>query len=374
MSNGLQLPKYSVGVGDRFAHQAKAQLQACILAAQAASKSRRSGTNRIVSTRSSAPSHHPACSRRCCGQGARLDEALLLRCGPYPPHDGRSLSACVRFLHHRRCRLDRQTSGASRCRCLRQAARGVARRVPHRRHREAAHHHQRSPAWRCQKFLAAIQQAGVIYRKIESSKGEGNFIAEVSMDETDSPQTPAELLIILAAAADEGLPLATIAPKFSGRFNKGVDYVGDVRSLTANYVRCCRDCSRGQTIWPAAGTEAQRAFGQRQVFHLPSHSRDNHQIQCGVHLKTAGTTWLEELIGLAEAGGDGLALAKDIYAQAYQHREELCAPYASVIDIEPAKLPSPQEIERWDSERYTAALRHDPSNVCITTACVSCFM
>src|SRR5262249_31760289 len=73
------------------------------------------------------------------------------------------------------------------------------------------------------KFLNAIQQAAQIYKKIESNKGKGDFITEVSMDETDSPQTPAELLIILAAAADHGIPLQTVAPKFSGRFNKGVD-------------------------------------------------------------------------------------------------------------------------------------------------------
>ena len=48
------------------------------------------------------------------------------------------------------------------------------------------------------------------------------------MDETDRAQSPVELLIILAAIADEGIPVQTIAPKFSGRFNKGVDYVGDV--------------------------------------------------------------------------------------------------------------------------------------------------
>ena len=64
------------------------------------------------------------------------------------------------------------------------------------------------------------------------------------------------------------------------------------------------------------------------------------RLDVGVHLKTAGTTWLEELIGLAEAGGAGLALAKEVYAEALAHREELCAPYATVIDIDPAKLPS----------------------------------
>ncbi len=78
----------------------------------------------------------------------------------------------------------------------------------------------------------------------------------------------------------------------------------------------------------------------------------------GVHLKTAGTTWLEELIGLAEAGGEGLKLAKEIYAKAFANREELCAPYATVIDIDTAKLPSPAEVNDWTSEQYISALRH----------------
>jgi hypothetical protein len=76
-------------------------------------------------------------------------------------------------------------------------------------------------------YLPAVKQAGALYRRILNAKGEGNFIPEVSMDETDVPQGPAELLLILAALADEGIPIQTIAPRFSGRFNKGVEYVGD---------------------------------------------------------------------------------------------------------------------------------------------------
>ncbi len=86
------------------------------------------------------------------------------------------------------------------------------------------------------------------------------------------------------------------------------------------------------------------------------------KFNAGVHLKTAGTNWLEELIGLAEAGGEGLALAKEIYAEAYAHREELCAPYAAVIDIDPAKLPLPEEVNQWSSSQFVSALRHDPKS------------
>ena len=99
------------------------------------------------------------------------------------------------------------------------------------RHRRAVHHHARIVAQIAGKYLFAVQEAGRIYRRIEAWKGAGNFITEVSMDETDSPQTPPELLIILAAIADEKIPIQTIAPKFTGRFNKGVDYVGDLRAV-----------------------------------------------------------------------------------------------------------------------------------------------
>ena len=53
-------------------------------------------------------------------------------------------------------------------------------------------------------------------------------------------RTPPELLIILAALADEGVKLQTVAPKFTGRFNKGVDYVGDSRSLKRSLMTTLR--------------------------------------------------------------------------------------------------------------------------------------
>ena len=85
------------------------------------------------------------------------------------------------------------------------------------------------------KYLAAVQEAGRIYRHVEEKKGKGRFVTEVSMDETDSPQTPVELLIILAAVADEGIRIQTLAPKFTGRFNKGVDYVGDLAKFSEEF-------------------------------------------------------------------------------------------------------------------------------------------
>ena len=55
-------------------------------------------------------------------------------------------------------------------------------------------------------------------------------------------------------------------------------------------------------------------------------------------------------------------MAKEIYGAACEHREELCAPYAAVIDIDPGRLPSPAEVREWTSQQYAGALRHDPAN------------
>jgi hypothetical protein len=82
----------------------------------------------------------------------------------------------------------------------------------------------------------------------------------------------------------------------------------------------------------------------------------------GLHLKTAGTTWLEELIGLACAEGQGLAMSKEVYRNAYGRREELCAPYLAIIDINPAKLPTPDEVDKWDGKKFAETLRHVQSN------------
>jgi hypothetical protein len=82
----------------------------------------------------------------------------------------------------------------------------------------------------------------------------------------------------------------------------------------------------------------------------------------GLHVKTAGTTWLEEVIGLAEAGGEALTIAKEVYAGAYKRFDELTGPYATVIDIDESALPTPEEVNGWDSDKYVNTLRHVQSH------------
>ena len=360
----ILLGKYSVGVGDRFGRQAMAQLQACIQALGQGveivpvwNKSNREHT--IIGS-------EPMSVRLAADAAAK---SLQWKLPYFVDADHISLKTVDRFLGA----CDFYTIDVADF--IGQSALPVAIDA------FVGHHPEllraialpgtdetftlSSGALRAiaQKYLKAVASAGEVYRSIAAAKGEGHFITEISMDETDSPQTPIELLVILAAIAGEGIPVQTIAPKFSGRFNKGVDYVGNVAQFEREFARDA-----------AAIAHAVRCYRLPSNLKLSVHSGSDkfsiypaiHSVlkrfNAGVHLKTAGTTWLEEVIGLAEAGDDALSLAKEIYAQAFARRDELCAPYATVIDIDPDRLPSPDEVHNWSSQQYISALRHERAN------------
>ena len=363
-SNSLILNKYSLGTGDRFAHQAKAQLAACIQAQRVGKQ--------IIPVWNKSNREHLIIGSEPSSVRAAADEAVksLNWDKPYfcdADHItletvGRFLPACDFYTIDVADLIGKPAAAADIDAFIQRhpELQGKVKLDGIDEEFTITAENLRETA---SKFLAAVQQAGQVYRKIESVKGKGNFIPEISMDETDRAQSPVELLIILTAIADEKIPIQTIAPKFSGRFNKGVDYVGDAVQF-----------EREMALDVAAINYAVKHYGLPANLKLSVHSgsdkfsiypaihRTMQRFDCGVHLKTAGTTWLEEIIGLAEAGGDGLVLAKDVYADAFAHREELCAPYATVIDIDPAKLPTPDAVYGWTSEQYTSALRHVQSN------------
>ena len=214
-----------------------------------------------------------------------------------------------------------------------------------------------------EKYLFAAKKAGEIFRKIEKSKGKGNFITEVSMDEVPLPQTPVELFFILKMLGEEKIPVQTIAPKFSGRFNKGVDYVGDPLKFAIEFEADLMVIDF-----------AIKEFGLPENLKMSIHSgSDKFAIypyigslirlhDKGVHVKTAGTTWLEEVIGLGESGGEALDFVKEIYAESLEKIEELCGPYSDVIDINATELPSADEVSGWNSFKFASTLRHEQGN------------
>jgi hypothetical protein len=358
----LKLSKYSVGVGDRFAHQARAQLQACMQAAQQGAE--------IVPVWNKSNREHQIVGSEPASVRAAADAAVKALGWKKPYHvdaDHIRLETVERFI----APSDFFTLDVADT--IGKPAPAAAVKTFVDRHPELCGalaipgmekplQTTRADVERIAgKYLLAVQDAGRIYRHIVKAKGAGNFITEVSMDETDSPQTPPELLIILAALADEQIPLQTIAPKFTGRFNKGVDYVGNVAQFEREFNDdlCVLAFAVKQYGLPDNLKLSVHSGSDKFSIYAPIR-RALARHQAGLHLKTAGTSWLEEIIGLAEAGGEGLVLAKDIYAEALAHVDELCAPYATVIDIDRAKLPAAGVVAKWTSAQYVAALRHDP--------------
>lgn len=214
-----------------------------------------------------------------------------------------------------------------------------------------------------EKFLFAINEAAAIYRHIASVKGEGNFVTEVSMDEVDQPQQPLDMLFILKGLADLQVPVQTIAPKFTGRFNKGVDYEGDPLQFGKEFEEDILVIDYAVKKFGLPGNLKLSVHSGSDKFSIyPVIGSVIRKHDKGIHIKTAGTTWLEEIIGLSVSGDSGLAIAKLIYRNAFERREELCGPYATVIDINPELLPSPDRVDRWGATEFADTLRHVKEN------------
>jgi len=214
-----------------------------------------------------------------------------------------------------------------------------------------------------EKYLAAAKEAGEIYRHIVHAKGAKNIIAEVSMDETDAPQTPQELLVILAALSDEGVSLQTIAPKFTGRFNKGVDYEGNLEQFEKEFNEDLCILAHASKVYGLPDNLKLSVHSGSDKFSIyPIIQRALHKSGAGLHIKTAGTTWLEELIGLAESGSEGVQCVHEIYAAALDQIDALTGPYASVIDIHRDQLPSLSTVSQWGSKQWANTLRHIPNH------------
>ena len=362
MNKFLPLEKLSFGMGDRFAHQGKAQLRACVLATELGAE--------FIPVWNKSNREHMLIGTEPSSLRAEADAAVKALGWKKPYHvdaDHIRLETVDRFIAPSDFFTIDVADSIGKPADAGDVKAFVDRHpelvgkisIPHIDHPVGI---SRAEVQRVAgKFLLAVQDAGKIYRHIVKARGAENFITEVSMDETDSPQTPPELLIILAAIADQEIPIQTIAPKFTGRFNKGVDYVGDVKQFEKEF---------NEDLAVIAFAIAK--YGLPPSLKLSVHSgsdkfsiyepirRALKKFNAGLHIKTAGTTWLEELIGLAEAGGDGLLLAREIYTDALAHVDELCAPYATVIDINRAQLPSPAAVNGWTSKQFVSALRHDP--------------
>ncbi len=360
----MKLEKYSFGIGDRFAHQGKAQLNALIQAEKAGAH--------IAPVWNKSFREHQTVGSNHAETKKEADEAINALNWPgnyYVDADHINLSNVEEFLDYANFftidvadHIGKKADEDEISKFAESNSSLIGKKeIPGMESdSEITEETIRKIG---EKYLYAAQKAGEVYWFIADQKGEENFVAEVSMDETDYPQTPTELLIILRALADQKIMLQTLAPKFSGRFNKGIDYVGDVNQFE-------REFEADVQIVDFAVKE----FGLPENLKLSIHTGSDkfsiypiigkiiRKYDKGIHVKTAGTTWLAEVIGLCLGGDDGLDVARKIYRTAYDQVENLTEAYAAVIDIDQNRLPSPESVKNWNAEQFVNALRHVPEN------------
>jgi hypothetical protein len=208
-------------------------------------------------------------------------------------------------------------------------------------------------------YLTAIHEVKRLYEYIRSKLPEG-FIPEISMDEVAVAQSPADLYLIVKELKYLDMEPQTIAPKFTGLFPKGVDYEGNIDRFAREFELDLIALSQARHHLELSHDVKLSVHSGSDKFSIyPAIRNLMAKHGAGIHVKTAGTTWLEEVAGLARGGGEGLRIAKEFYHLGMKRFDELAGPYATVLHIDPKKLPPSGEVLTWNSAHFARTLIHD---------------
>jgi tagaturonate epimerase len=154
------------------------------------------------------------------------------------------------------------------------------------------------------KYGTAVAHVARLYRHLQAAMGEGNFEVEVSVDETESPTTHGQHVYIATELRRLGLKWVSLAPRYVGRFEKGVDYIGDVAGFEEDIEI---HASIARTVSPDGPYKLSLHSGSDKFSVYPAFVRQTRGL---AHLKTAGTSYLEALRTVA-------ALDPDLFREIY---------------------------------------------------------
>jgi hypothetical protein len=186
------------------------------------------------------------------------------------------------------------------------------------------------------KYGRAVAHVAAMYRHLMQVTGGRNCELEVSVDETETPTTHAEHVYIASELRRLGVQWVSLAPRYIGRFEKGADYIsptgemGDVAEFEADF---------------AVHAAIARQFGP---YKLSLHSGSDkfsiypvaaRQTRGLVHLKTAGTSYLEALHTIAALDP---VLFREIYVFARERYEDDRASYH--VSAQLSRAPLPQDV------------------------------
>ena len=157
-------------------------------------------------------------------------------------------------------------------------------------------------------YRDAIRHAAKIYHNlIAPSTRAIDF--ELSIDETLTPTTPEAHYFVASQLIDEQVELTSLAPRFCGEFQKGIDYRGDLDAFRADYDQ---------------HSQIARLLGYKISVHSGSDKFSVFPIvgelsRGEFHLKTAGTNWLEAVRVIARHDP---ALYRELHDYAVRHLDE----------------------------------------------------
>ncbi len=181
------------------------------------------------------------------------------------------------------------------------------------------------------KYGRAIEHTVRMYRRLSEMKETFDF--EVSVDETDAPTTPLEHFFIASELTRLGVCFTSLAPRFIGRFEKGVDYIGDLSALD-------EEMARHAAVTAHFGTYKISLHSGSDKFSVyPLLTKHWGQ---RFHVKTAGTSYLEALRTIAALD---VALFREIYAFARERYENDRTSYHVSAELE--RAPLPEAVTDW---------------------------
>jgi len=174
------------------------------------------------------------------------------------------------------------------------------------------------------KYGRAIRQTVEMYRRLSQLKETFDF--EISVDETDAPTTPLEHFFIANELTRLGVNFTSLAPRFIGRFEKGVDYIGDLNALDV-------ELSKHATVTAHFGTYKLSLHSGSDKFSVYPLMVKHWGSR--LHVKTAGTSYLE---GLRVLAATETALFERIWALGLERYATDRATYH--VSAEPALVPA----------------------------------
>lgn len=187
------------------------------------------------------------------------------------------------------------------------------------------------------KYGRAMAYVATLYRHLAEVSLRGAWEVEVSVDETETPTTPAEHLYCATEMRRMGVHWVSMAPRFVGHFEKGVDYIGDIDEFAADFQA---HAAIARTLGPYK-ISLHSGSDKFRIYALSA-----EMTRGVVHLKTAGTSYLEALRTVGEIEPD---LLREIYAFARDRYLTDRASYHVSAQLdrapEPTKL-TPDEVSR----------------------------